>query len=119
MQGSRETGERHHLERGSRRAGPGTSAAYRRLAEAASKGYVLNQEDRPRRPGRYVVGEPMPEERELLPRNPWSQDVCTIAGETERVAADAVLVGGRPCVRCVRYGPDHSEAHIAEWAEAR
>jgi predicted transcriptional regulator len=58
-----------------------TSAAYRQLAEAASKGYVLNEEDRPRRPGRYVVGGPMPEERELLPRNTWSQDVARLQSE--------------------------------------
>ena len=63
-----------------------TSAAYRRLAEAASHGFVTNEEDRPRRPGRYVVGAPMPEEVMVLPENPWSEDVCTIAEPTEGVA---------------------------------
>jgi hypothetical protein len=65
-----------------------TSAAYRRLAEATSRGFVVNQEDRPRRPGRYVVGAPMPEEVMVLPENPWSAGVCPIAEPTERVASE-------------------------------
>jgi hypothetical protein len=61
-----------------------TSAAYRRLAEAASGGFVVNEEDRPRRPGRYIVGAPMPEEVTVLPVDPWGD--CTTAEPTEGVA---------------------------------
>jgi hypothetical protein len=68
-----------------------TSAAYRRLAEATSRGFVVNQEDRPRRPGRYVVGALMPEEVMVLPESPWSDDVCTNAEPTEGVASQQPL----------------------------
>ena len=74
--------------------------------------------DRERHRGRYVVGDPLPRERELLPQSPWSRDVCTIAEQTERVP-EPVLVDGRRCVRCERYGPDHDGAHIGAWEEAR
>jgi hypothetical protein len=43
------------------------SAARRRLIEASDRDYVVNQEDRRGRPGRWVVGEPLPEDVPLLP----------------------------------------------------
>jgi hypothetical protein len=43
------------------------SAARRRLLSSASRGFIRNLEDRPRRPGRYVLGESMPEETDVLP----------------------------------------------------
>lgn len=43
------------------------SAAYRRLTVAARGGWVVNQEDRRGKPGRWVVGEPLPTADEVLP----------------------------------------------------
>lgn len=43
------------------------SAAQRRLQGAREKGYLVNLEDKRGRPGRYAIGEPLPEEVELLP----------------------------------------------------
>ena len=31
---------------------------------------------------------------------------------------EVVTVDGQPCVRCVKYGPDHEGAHTASWAPA-
>lgn len=43
------------------------STARRRLLAASDEGYLVNLEDRRGRPGRYVLGEELPEEREILP----------------------------------------------------
>jgi hypothetical protein len=42
--------------------------AWRRVAAALRDGYLLNQEERPRRPARLTVGEPLPVDCPLLPR---------------------------------------------------
>jgi hypothetical protein len=43
------------------------SAAQRRLTGARERGYLINLEEKRGRPARYAVGEPLPEELELLP----------------------------------------------------
>jgi len=43
------------------------SAASRRVRSATFKGYVKNLEDRKGRPGRYLTGEPLPEDVAVLP----------------------------------------------------
>jgi phage/plasmid primase-like uncharacterized protein len=43
------------------------SAAQRRLQGAREKGYVMNLEEKRGRPARYALGEPLPDEVELLP----------------------------------------------------
>jgi hypothetical protein len=43
------------------------SAASRRLSAARDRGFVVNLEERRGRPSRYGLGEPMPNEMELLP----------------------------------------------------
>jgi hypothetical protein len=43
------------------------NATYRRVQRAIEGGYVKNLEDRKGRPARLVVGDPMPEDREVLP----------------------------------------------------
>jgi hypothetical protein len=42
--------------------------AWRRIEAALRDSYVINHEERPRRPARLTVGEPMPADRPLLPR---------------------------------------------------
>jgi hypothetical protein len=44
------------------------SSTSRRVAGAISAGYLSNLEIRKGRPGRYVLGDPLPEERSILPR---------------------------------------------------
>jgi predicted transcriptional regulator len=58
------------------------SAASRRLRIAISKGYVKNLEDRKGKPGRYVIGEPMPDDVVVLPTKEEVVQVlqcCTVA----------------------------------------
>jgi len=43
------------------------SAAWRRVQAAIDKGYLRNLEDRPKRPARLVLGDPLPKEVELFP----------------------------------------------------
>jgi DNA-binding transcriptional ArsR family regulator len=44
------------------------SSASRRLRAAREKGYLRSLEDRAGRPARYVIGDPLPEALEILPR---------------------------------------------------
>ena len=68
------------------------SAAWRRLHAAADRGFVVNREERPRRPGRWAIGEPLPDDVELLPQSDDPElrvsagqaDDCTIARSSER-----------------------------------
>jgi hypothetical protein len=79
------------------------SAAQRRLYAARDRGYVVNLEERRGRPGRYAIGEPMPDEVELLPRElpdaqrtphecetAGQEGVCTCAETAEGIEADPV-----------------------------
>jgi len=64
------------------------STAQRRLHGARERGYITNQEERRYRPARYVIGDAMPEELDLLPHSrtppgyePAGHDgVCSCAG---------------------------------------
>lgn len=64
------------------------STASRRLRQAADGGYIRNLEDKRGKPGRWVEGDPMPEEADLLPQpcnleTTLDQDGCTVARESE------------------------------------
>lgn len=72
--GLREIGRELRLDR---------SAASRRARAAASRGYLVNREDRRGKPARYVLGEPLPEELQLLPSVETLRDRCTVAGVSE------------------------------------
>jgi hypothetical protein len=43
------------------------SATHRRVSLALDGGYLQNLEDRPKRPAKLVVGDPLPEDEEILP----------------------------------------------------
>jgi len=67
----------------------------RRLARAADGGYVRNLEDKRGKPGRWVVGDPLPEAADLLP-NPAQlrnseqqadQDRCGVAADSDGKSA--------------------------------
>ncbi|MCO6440701.1 MAG: toprim domain-containing protein [Nitrococcus mobilis] len=51
-----------------KRLGVDKSAASRRIRRAADGGYIRNKEDKRGRPGRWVIGEPLPETIEVLPQ---------------------------------------------------
>jgi hypothetical protein len=60
------------------------STALRRVRAAIDRGHLKNLEDRKGRPARLVVGDPLPEDIEVLPSVERLQG-CTVAGETERI----------------------------------
>ena len=49
-------------------------AVHHRVGKAIKAGYLVNQQDRPGKPARLVLGDPLPEETDLLP--PPSTVVC-------------------------------------------
>jgi hypothetical protein len=53
------------------------SAASRRIRTAINKGFVKNLEDRKGKPGRYVVGDPMPDDVVVLPAPDEVLQRCT------------------------------------------
>lgn len=59
-------------------------AAYRRARVAISKGYLENSETRKGRPSKLVLGDPLPDDLEVLPL-PETLKGCTVAVETEGV----------------------------------
>jgi hypothetical protein len=64
------------------------SNASRRLRVAADGGYVNNLEDKRGKPGRWVVGDPLPDEVDLLPQlcntpQPSDQECCGVAPDPE------------------------------------
>jgi integrase len=71
------------------------SNASRRLRVAADAGFVRNLEDRRGKPARWVIGDPLPEDVEILP-DPAALDGCAVARtsqEKERArvrAAEAI-----------------------------
>ena len=61
------------------------SSASRRATVAREAGYLKNLEDRRRRPARYVLGDPLPEDLEILPTvDTLLAMCCSVAGETGR-----------------------------------
>jgi hypothetical protein len=62
------------------------SNASRQLGRAADDGYIRNLEDRRGKPGLWVLGDPLPEDVELLPRPCDLASGCAVAavhGEKE------------------------------------
>jgi hypothetical protein len=54
-------------------------AASRRVADALSRGYLANNENRKGRPARITLGDAMPGEIEVLPQPDWLAECCTVA----------------------------------------
>jgi hypothetical protein len=123
-----------------RKLGLDRSAARRRLTAALEKGYVVNQEERRGKPGRYVLGEPLPDDLVILPEVPDthtpSEPTATLPPpggglppdhrepqETAGQGGGGTVARGsegvathRDCVRCARYGPNHRDDHLGKWA---
>jgi hypothetical protein len=60
-----------------------TSAASRRVKRAISNGYLRNEESRRGHPAQLVVGDPLPDDVELLPNPAALEDPCTHACDSE------------------------------------
>jgi len=71
------------------------SATHRRVSLAIDGGYLRNQEDRPKRPAKLIVGDPLPEDGEILPapeklrdgKETGAPDVSTYLADSEGRAA--------------------------------
>jgi len=72
------------------------SATSRRLRAAAEAGYLVNEETRRGKPSRYTIGEPMPDEQELLPRPEVLHD-CTLDGGMHGPIPGSVDGEEEPC----------------------
>jgi hypothetical protein len=74
------------------------SAVSRRVAAALDAGVLRNLEERQGRPARLVLGDPLPDEIELLPK-PERLRSCAVA-KGDKQAPPSHLGNGRQCVYC-------------------
>jgi hypothetical protein len=103
------------------------SAAWRRLRAARERDYIVNQETQRGRPGRWVIGEPLPEDVPILPipealqpDNPSATpDPVETQGEAGTGCTVASVFEGEetaPRSACSRCGTTEAEALIpAHW----
>ena len=68
------------------------SATSRRVAEAKSRGYLVNNESRKGRPARIALGDPMPAEIEILPTSDRLADCCSVAALREGIETPSPAV---------------------------
>jgi len=77
----------------------------RRVANAAKRGYLRNEEERKGKPSRLIIGDPMPEEIDLLPTPEALTEAllhrCAVDGEkgllpTHTVQENEIQHGGLP-----------------------
>ena len=61
------------------------SVGQRRAQAALTLGYLNNREERKGRPYKLVPGDPMPEDREVLPPPEALADGCTVAADSEGI----------------------------------
>lgn len=67
------------------------AAASRRLHKCAGKGWLRNEEERRGRPARWTLGDPLPEDRELLPSPEALAGSCGLDAPTGGVQAPLPL----------------------------
>jgi hypothetical protein len=80
------------------------SATSRRVADARSAGYLVNNETRRGRPARIILGDPLPAEVEILPSPDRLSDYCTVAAWQEGIATPSP-----PAAEC---DPEFAEIEI-------
>jgi len=66
------------------------STALRRVNAAMDRGYVENLEDRKGRPARLVLGDPLPDDLEVLPTVERLRG-CMVAGEYEGISTSSLM----------------------------
>lgn len=90
------------------------SAASRRLRTAADDDYIRNLEDRRGRPGRWILGSPLPEEIRILPDKEELVG-CTVAEGCEPPAtAESPATTGTETTGCTVAGTPGEEDEPAE-----
>lgn len=72
------------------------ASASRRQRAAVEAGYLRNLETVRGKPARLVLGDPLPEELEVLPDPSRLGDCCTVARESERVNQDISIEASSP-----------------------
>ena len=72
------------------------SAVYRRVSKAISQGYLINDEDRPRKPTKLKLGEPLPEDEAILPERACVAGLCTCAHHSEPPDAPTYIDDATP-----------------------
>jgi hypothetical protein len=65
--------------------------AYRRVQMALEDGFLKNLEDRKGRPAKLVLGDPLPDDQEILPDPKELGDSFTVLGFSEGVNAPPPL----------------------------
>jgi hypothetical protein len=86
------------------------SATSRRWQNARDRGYLRNLEERKGKSARIVVGDPLPDEVEILPSVERLTGRCTVAGEPRGVVRE--LADDLLCVICDKgyaFDADHPE----------
>ncbi len=77
------------------------SATSRRWQNARRRGYVKNLEERRGKPARIVLGDPLPDEVEILPSPERLEECCSVAGESGGVARErGPAAGYAQCLIC-------------------
>jgi hypothetical protein len=58
------------------------SSVSRRLKRATEQGFIINEETQKGRPGKYKIGEPMPDDRDVFPSPETLARCCSVASES-------------------------------------
>jgi hypothetical protein len=72
------------------------SAVSRRVADAIDRGYLRNLEDKKGRPARLVMGDPLPEELEVLPAPERLHGCTVVLGDKEAPSRLCCIHCGQP-----------------------
>jgi hypothetical protein len=67
------------------------SAASRRVRVAVDSGFLRNLEEKRGRPARITLGDPLPEDQELLPHPSRLRDRCSVAGESGGIVTTTLI----------------------------
>lgn len=78
------------------------ASASRRQRAAVEAGYLRNLESVRGKPARLVLGDPLPEELEVLPDPSRLEDCCTVAPESERIHQDISIEASDQALRLIQ-----------------
>jgi hypothetical protein len=76
------------------------SATSRRWENARARGYLKNVEERRGKPARIVLGDPLPDEVEILPSPERLEERWTVAGESGEITRERSPIGYEGCLVC-------------------
>ena len=76
------------------------SATSRRWKNARARGHVKNLEEKRGKPARIVLGDPLPDEVEILPSPAHLEECCSVARKSGEAARERSPVGYERCLVC-------------------